>query len=276
LRGRCVCAWLQFHTIDPRQPENQALGGKHGVQQHMCKPLIGVPCFVTSRATLCVALLVIETVVKKQEARLAHRHQQTTESGKTVGRSARGEIKARTLRLSISMLCPLGTQPLHQGTHIHAANRQPTQHASLCNSLVAMNFMPQAPLLYSFCTVVKPGGAHVLVCGVLAPARFLTRPFLGPPLPGVSKFLFLCFALGLPIVCYLRGGMCSYFVQFCTRLPTLTWCQHPFQEHRADETRQINEQRCVIHVLQTQQELQRACRLQGLATVSVLGASRSR
>jgi hypothetical protein len=122
----------------------------------------------------------------------------------------------------------------------------------------------------------EAGRCARLVCGVVAPARFLTRPFLGPPLPGVSKFLFLCFALGLPIVCYLRGGMCSYFVQFCTRLPTLTWCQHPFQEHRADETRQINEQRCVIHVLQTQQELQRACRLQGLATVSVLGASRSR
>jgi hypothetical protein len=57
------------------------------------------------------------------------------------------------------------------------------------------------------------------------PARLLTRPFLGPPLPGFITFFFLCFALVLPIVCCSRGGRRVCFVEFCTRLPKPTWCQ---------------------------------------------------
>jgi hypothetical protein len=61
LRGTAMCWWLQFHTIDPRQPENHAMYMRHGAQAHMQKALTHIASIGTPQTTWCDAVFVICT-----------------------------------------------------------------------------------------------------------------------------------------------------------------------------------------------------------------------
>jgi hypothetical protein len=61
LRASAECAWLQYHIIDPRQPEIHAMYMRHGAQAHMQKTQIHVANTVTPQTTACDELFVHHT-----------------------------------------------------------------------------------------------------------------------------------------------------------------------------------------------------------------------